>query len=84
MITVQFVEVHDEQEDKILEKASFKNATGMHDPIVSQYVYEHVLALDIQYDFAAIEDDSPYIEIQYFQDGNLVYIDNCTDYVYNL
>lgn len=82
MIKVQFVLIEDDRENILLENI-FDNADSMHDSEVSKYVYENVLDLDNKYDFIYNE-NSPLIEIKYFNNDKIIYIDDCDDYMYNL
>lgn len=83
MITIQFVLIHDDSET-ILESKVFENAKSKFDKDVDTYIYNRVLDLDMKYDFIEYE-TCPYIEIRYLNNvGELLYRDNCIDYMYNL
>lgn len=87
MIKVEFVLVEEKDNEDIktiLEEHTFENAISWYDSIIDDYVYNTVLKLDTQYDFIDWK-NAPTVEIIYYNgNGNVIYRDECTDYMFNL
>lgn len=85
MINIKFVLINDDNSELELESKIFNDANSIHDSNICNFVYNKVVfELDNKYNFIDYE-NCPYVEIRYFDSNeNLIYSEDCTDYMFNL
>lgn len=88
MIRVNFIlyidSIPENETKELLDFKVFEKAKSRFDKEINDYVYHKVLELDAKYNFVEWE-TCPYVEIEYLDDkSEIIYRDNCIDYIFNL
>lgn len=87
MIKVQFIKSTPEDylDEELILELIFPGSTSKFDSFVDDSVYHYVLHFDSIYNFTENDYNGPMIDIIYLDgNDNIIEVDDCMDYMYNL